>query len=103
MRSWKAGERVIAARLGGQRVPITGRERGSAPDVDHEDLAIEVKTRASLPGWLNEAMEQAEASSRDGRLPVAVIHEDWRGYKRALIVLRLGDFEDRFMVNGRLR
>lgn len=103
MRSWKAGERVIAERLGGVRVPITGRQRGSAPDVAHQDLAIEVKTKATLPDWLTEAMEQAEASARGNQLPLAVIHENYRGYARALVVMRLADFEARFMENGRLR
>lgn len=103
MKSWKAGERVIAARLGGVRVPITGRQRGATADVAHEDLAVEVKTRATIPGWLREAMEQAEASARNDQLPIAVIHQDRSEYASSLVVLRLADFEGRFMVYGRLR
>lgn len=104
MKSWKAGERVIAARLGGVRVPVNGRARGSAPDVAHEDLAIEIKTRAGIPDWLEEALLQAEASSPlHQKLPIAIIHEDHRPYTASLVVLRLSDFESRFMVDGRLR
>lgn len=101
-RSWKAAERVVAKRLGGTRVPITGRSRGSAPDVEHPDLGVEIKTRKALPGWMEEAMQQAEACA-NGRLPVAIVHEDYRGFGRSIVMIRLADFEGRFMVDGRLR
>ena len=51
-RRWKQTERKVAALLGGQRVPVSGRGRGDAPDIDHTWLAVEVKDRASLPAWL---------------------------------------------------
>lgn len=102
-KSWKSVERAIAKSIGGVRVPITGRARGSAPDITHPDLSSEVKSRASIPGWLEEAVQQAEASARDGQLPVAIIHEDFRGFDTSLVVVRLAAFKDRFMVDGRLR
>jgi hypothetical protein len=102
-RSWKAVERAIAKELGGVRVPITGRQRGDVPDVSHPDLGLEVKAWRHLPARVNEAMEQAEAASRNGQLPLAVIHEDHRGYGRSLAVMRLSEFQARFMVGGRLR
>ncbi len=48
-RAWKRTERAIAARLGGVRVPVSGRQRGDAPDIAHPTFAVEVKSRASLP------------------------------------------------------
>ncbi len=102
MKSWKAGERVIAARLSGQRVPINGRARGSAPDVEQVDLGVEVKTRKSIPGWLKEGMEQAVASAGK-RLPIVIVHEDRSSWNSALVFVRLSDFESRFMLAGRLR
>ena len=89
--TWKQAEREVAARLGGRRVPVTGRGRGDAPDVAHPTLSIEVKHRQDVPAWLLEAMAQAEAASRDGRVPVAVLHEGGRPYDDALCVLRLAD------------
>ncbi len=78
--------------LGGERVPITGRQRGATPDIEHESLSVEVKSRKSIPAWLRDALEQAQAASRDGRLPVAVIHEEGRPYRDALVVMSLGEF-----------
>lgn len=101
---WKATERFIAAALGGRRVPITGRQRGSAPDVEHPVFAIECKRRSSLyafPKWLTTAFEQAEASAeeiqRNGgglRTPLVVIeHAHGAGRPRDhYVMLRLNDF-----------
>ncbi len=90
-KSWKATERRVAGLLGGERIPVNGRIRGSAPDIAHDTLSIEVKSRRSVPAWLTEAMEQAQASSRDSRLPVSVIHQWGRPYADALCVMRLED------------
>lgn len=103
-RSWKAAERAIAARLGGERVPVTGRVRGWAPDVEHAWLAIEVKSwAAGMPRRVVAAMDQAikaaEWAKRRGkgdRLPVAIIHQDRRDHGNDYIVLRLKDFQDWF-------
>lgn len=92
MKDWKACERRIAGLLGGRRVPVSGRQRGETPDIAHELLSIEVKSRRSLPSWLEEAMNQAEASAKDGQLPVAVLHQDGQRYADSLVVLRLKDF-----------
>ena len=99
MKDWKQAERRIAEILGGVRVPVTGRQRGATPDVEHETLSIEVKSRKSLPGWLMDAMEQAQAATEDGRLPVAVLHQDRKSYRDALIVVRLEDFAN-YMKGG---
>ncbi len=82
MKDWKQAERRIAAMLGGERVPVSGRGRGFAPDIEHPALAVEVKTRASLPAWIEDAMRQAEAAAEvDARYfdlprktPVTVLH-----------------------------
>ena len=92
MKDWKSCERRIAELLAGQRVPISGRARGDCPDIAHEHLSIEVKSRKRLPGWLEEALQQAEASTRDGQVPLAIFHQDGRRYAECLVVLRLKDF-----------
>ena len=89
--AWKRTERQIAAIIGGQRVPVTGRGRGDAPDIAHPRLSLEVKHRRTLPGWLLDAMSQAEAASRDGRIPVAVLHRHGGRYADDLCLLRLSD------------
>lgn len=98
--TWKSTEREIARRLGGERVPITGRnKRGDAPDVEHEWLSIEVKHRKKLPNWIADAMSQAQASQRGEQLPIVVLHENRQRFDDAYVVIRLQDFEDWFLGN----
>jgi hypothetical protein len=91
-RPWKRAEREVAKRLGGKRVPVSGRGRGSAPDVDHARYSIEVKLRRGLPRWLHMAMQQAEAAATDGKVPAVVLHEAGKRYDDAVVVLRLANF-----------
>lgn len=88
---WKRAERAVAARLGGQRVPVAGRARGAVPDVAHPAYAVEVKHRRRLPQWLRTAMAQAAAAARDGQVPTVVLHEAGQRYGSALVVLALAD------------
>ncbi len=94
MKDWKSCERRVAELLGGERVPVSGRTRGDAPDVLHNSLSIEVKGRKKLPAWIEDAMKQAEASAKDGQLPVVALHQDGRRYADSLVVLRFEDFSD---------
>ncbi len=94
MKDWKSCERKVATLLGGRRIPVSDRGRGDAPDVEHKCLSVEVKSRKTIPAWLEDAMRQAEASAKDGRLPVVVLHQDHRGYTESLVLLRLSDFAD---------
>ena len=89
--TWKATERALAVYLGGQRVPVSGRARGTAPDIAHPRLSLEVKHRKSLPAWLHEAMAQAVACAGPGQIPVAILHEHGRRHDGDLCMLRLAD------------
>jgi hypothetical protein len=93
---WKNTERRIAALLGGKRVPVSGRGRGDQPDIAHLWLSLEVKDRATLPAWLLDALDQAEASATAAQLPIAVLHRAGDRHDAALVVLRLSDFVDWF-------
>lgn len=95
-KSWKRSERAIAKVLGGERVPVTGRARGSAPDVAHTWLSIECKERKELPAWLRDAIAQARASVRGEQLPVAILHEKGTRHAEDLVVVRLADFRQWF-------
>jgi len=94
MKDWKQAERRIADILGGRRILVSGRAHGDRPDIEHDALSVEVKSRKSLPAWIEDAMQQAKAASKNGELPVAVLHEDGKRYTDALVVIRLEDFAD---------
>jgi len=89
----------MASRIGGERVPVTGRGRGDAPDIRHEWLAIEYKhwKRGKIPQWLKNAVAQAVASVRgDHQLPIAILHTTGERHDDDLVVMRLRDFEEWF-------
>lgn len=90
-KTWKNIERKVAALLGGERVPVTGRQRGSAPDVQHELFSVEVKHREQLPEWLFDAMRQAEASQRGGQVPVVILHQKGMPVNMSFTIFRLSD------------
>lgn len=98
--TWKNSERRMAEALGGVRVPVTGRQRGAAPDIAHEIYAIEHKYGKVMSSRMVEAVEQAEASAADSakkgqfKTPLVTI-ENVREGKREngrFILMRLEDF-----------
>ena len=95
-KAWKAWERKIAKYIGGERVPVTGRARGSAPDIDHAWMSIEVKLRKSLPKWQHDAMAQAIASAQGNQSPVVIMAESGMEVGDAWIMLQLREWKDRF-------
>lgn len=100
---WKALELRLAKRLGGERVPVTGRARGWAPDVRHKWLAIEVKSRKSrmvlIAEMLDQAVKAADWYRRRGegdRLPIGIYHVSGTHVDNAVVFMRLKDFEAYF-------
>ena len=84
--------------LGGERVPVTGRQRGSAPDIKHDWISLEVKHRQSLPAWMLDAQAQADASKDGDQLPMVIFHQKNMQYKDAVCMVRLSDFVEWFGV-----
>lgn len=89
---WKADERVVAKRLHGKRIALSGGPGASSKaDVLVPGWFIEVKRRARFPGarWLEECTLRAH---RENRCPVVVVHvahsQSW------VVVLNLSDFGD---------
>jgi hypothetical protein len=86
----------MAVALGGVRVPITGRQRGDAPDIAHELYAIEHKYgQRLLSGRLHEAVEQAVAAAlTTGRTPLVTMEEHRPGRRdnERYVLMRLEDF-----------
>ncbi len=93
--TWKASERKMAAILGGQRVPVSGRERGHQPDIDGvtvagRRMAIEHKYGvAILSSRINEAFKQAKAAARSNEdIPIVTVEDTGHGARnlRAVII-----------------
>jgi hypothetical protein len=90
-RAWKRSERRVAAIIGGERVPVSGRQRGDVPDIAHPTLSVEVKHRRAIPAWLLTAMAQASAAARPDQTPVAILHRHGARHRDDLAVMRLAD------------
>ncbi len=81
MTNWKNFERRVAAKVGGKRIPITGRK---CLDIDHPTLDIECKYRKNLPVWLfKDAWSQANTGSG-----IPVIAVGVRGYPYGILYPR---------------
>ena len=94
---WKSCERRVARYIGGERVPITGRQRGDVPDIKHNWLSPEVKYRKAVPEWIKDAMRQAEAASNPRQLPVVILVEKGQEVGEAFIMCRLREFRDHWL------
>jgi hypothetical protein len=88
-KNWKSTERALAKRLGGERVPVSGRTRGSSPDIAHLTLAIEVKERQQLPAWLHAAVNQARKIAKKRISLLKLVADDGT----EIAVLTLKDWE----------
>ena len=98
---WKDLERRIAALMGGERVPVSGRTgaRGmESPDIMHDTYAIEIKQRdhkagSGLPKWQTHAQAQAEASRKPHHLAaICIIHHKNQRLEKAVVQMSLKDF-----------
>lgn len=96
--TWKAVELALAKLLGGERVPVTGRTMGYAPDIDHPSMAVEVKHGKSIPKLLTKALAQAVAAQgwyakrgKGDRVPVAIFHPEGARYDESYLIVRIRD------------
>ena len=106
--TWKGAETVWGELLGGQRVPVTGRARGHAPDVAHERYAIEIKKvghgkrNPYLTSKMLDAYDQAvkagrELFAKDGRPRAPIVGIERTNDSRRIeryVLISLEDFVD---------
>ena len=86
-KNWKAFERRVALRTGGERIPVS--DRRTPLDVAHPFLGIECKYRNKISKFLKDAMAQAVEGSGDDKIPTVVLGEYRSSEMFALI--KLGD------------
>lgn len=96
---WKEAERETASALGTNRVPNNGFGQPDlvVPATDaHPQIAVQVKTKATVPGWFTDAINQAALDAdglADEAIPaVVVVHAPGRGIKkRRYVILQFDD------------
>ena len=97
-KAWKKFERKIAEELtqlgdNAERIPVTGRTRGHAPDIKSNVFSIECKYRKEIPKWIKNAMDQAVKSSDGVKTPIVFLKERSAIIDDTFIILRLGDLK----------
>lgn len=94
-KSWKAFERRVAKRMGGERIPVTGEREGA--DVVGGPFVYQCKLRRGMPaylkGWLRGIVGAAARSEREAT-GVVVWKEPNGRDDDAVVVLRLKDWQD---------
>ena len=91
-KTWKARERKAAARLGGQRIPVTGERDGA--DAETPLLCIQAKHGRNRPSYLQGWLDGiCGAAARKGKIGVVIWSAKHERQDKALVILRLADFE----------
>ncbi len=93
-RAWKAFERNVAKRIGGQR--WISDKGSNAPDIKHERLSPEVKYRSEKGAYIKATLRDAIAQARRNALPgkpwVVIAKERGQADDEALVVMDLAGF-----------
>lgn len=91
--TWKRRERGVAKRLGGERLPVSGRTKDE-PDAETPLLCIQSKHGRNRPGylreWLSGICRVAKDRGKSGMVIWSVMRER---EDDALVIMRLADFE----------
>lgn len=90
---WKAVERRVAKKLGAVRIPVTGERDGA--DLSNALFAYQVKSRATIPGWLTTWLAGITGTAaRDARIGALILHRPGQDVDDAVVVVRLKDWRD---------
>jgi len=89
-KAWKAFERRVAQKTGGERIPVA--DRRTPLDIAHPYLGIECKYRNKISKFLKDAMWQAVSGSGEDKVPVVVLGE--KHGREMLALIRLDDLLD---------
>ena len=94
-RYWKTIERRIARLFGTERIGT--REGGQAPDFENGWVVGEVVCH-QVPKWIVDELAQAERRVTDKeKVRLLLIHQKGEDLDRALVVVRLSQFQDWFL------
>ena len=88
-KSWKRAERIIAKKLGGRRVPISGIAKGFKGDVEHDLLFVEVKQGKQIPKTVYEWYKKTKEQCPKGKIPIVVMKP--KNSKKNFVLIELDD------------
>ena len=97
--NWKRVERAVAKKLGGVRIPLSGRNNmGKIGDVELTGYHVEVKSGRQIPkaviGWLETlrqlAADELAASANEDVIPLLILQPFHM--KEQIVVMTLSDF-----------
>ena len=93
-KSWKRFERIVAEKVGGRRIPVTGLDRDGA-DVIAAPFHYQCKLRKNLPDYLKKWLAGITATAaQSGSTGIVVWRAPGTLNDDALVILRLADWVD---------
>ena len=92
-KGWKKFERVVAARVGGKRIPVTGLDRAGA-DVVAGKFFYQAKLRRGLPSYLHEWVDGiAETAKRKGAIGIVIWKQPGERVDDSIVLMKLTDWQ----------
>lgn len=92
---WKRVEAAYAKRLGGARIPVTGRQgphRMSCDISSPYPLWVDVKSRKSCPKGVWKWLENVASNAPPDKIPLLILHQPGSQYDHGVVVMRFQDF-----------
>lgn len=92
--TWKRRESMVAARLNGRRIPVTGLDRHGA-DVVTPLAHVQQKHGRKRPGYLKDWLDGICGTASDhGKIGIVVWSAMREDAGDAIVLMRLRDFQD---------
>lgn len=96
---WKRYETRVAKILGGERIPVTGKDRADR-DVETPLLYVQTKFRKTIPDWLFEWLDGICLAAKPvDKIGIVVMAQPGMDAGDSVVMMRLRDFEQ---LHGRL-
>jgi hypothetical protein len=88
-RQGRAVQSKLSKRLGGENVGTLGGE-----DIHFHEKPWSVEAKHCKVFVGNKFMTQAESNAPKGKVPIVIVHTKNQRFSKALVMIRLADFED---------
>ena len=89
-KNWKRTERLIAKKMGGMRIPVSGVARGFKGDILHDIFHVEVKYGKQIPKTVYEWYKKTKKQCPKEKIPIVVMKP--KNSKKNFVLIELDDF-----------